>query len=228
LAGVFASLTGVLLTETTAAAALDTATSLAADTIRGSTGAGLTLLDPAGRRITSAATDPLVERLDDLQYRLDEGPCLTAWRESTVVRSESGSDEQRWPSWTRAARTLGMRSFASAALSAGGQTFGAIKVYSTTLDTYTEQDVDLLRRFAAQAAIFVSNIATVRASRQMSDLLEQTLRGRDVVAMARGIIMARHAIGPDDAFRRLIVESHGSRRVLIDVAERIVASAAET
>ncbi|WP_163720672.1 GAF and ANTAR domain-containing protein [Mycolicibacterium psychrotolerans] len=227
LAGIFAGLSGVLLTEDTVAEALGTVTSLAADTIGDSTGAGVSLLDPAGTRISSGATDPLVKRLDDLQYRYDEGPCLTAWQESTVVRSDPEEDERRWPSWTRAAQALGLRSFLSAALITGERTLGAIKVYSTATDAYSDRDADLLRRFAIQAAIFVSNVQTMQAAGQMSDTLKETLRRRDVLAMARGIVMARNHIGPEEAFRRLVVESHTSRRVLTDVADRIVASATE-
>jgi len=40
-------------------------------------------------------------------------------------------------------------------------------------------------------------------------------------------MMARNQIGPDEAFRQLVLESHGSRRILIQVAERVVASATE-
>lgn len=228
LAGIFASLSGVLLTETTVAAALDTVTSLATDTIGGSTGAGLSLLDSAGTRVSSAATDTLVERLDDLQYQLDEGPCLTAWRESTIVVSDPDEDEHRWPSWVPAARALGVRSFLSAALLAGDRPLGAIKVYSTTADAFSDRDTDVLRRFAVQAAIFVSNVQTVQSAGRMSDTLKQTLHNRDVLAMARGIVMARQGVGPDEAFRRLVVESHGSRQILAEVAARIVASATET
>ena len=84
LAGVFAHLSGILLTEATVASALETLTSLAADTIDNSIGAGISLLDTDGKRITSAATDSLVEHLDDLQYELAHGPCLSSWRELVV------------------------------------------------------------------------------------------------------------------------------------------------
>lgn len=62
LAGIFAGLSGVLLTEDTVVAALSTVTSLAADTIGDSVGAGVSLLDAAGTRISSGATDTLVKR----------------------------------------------------------------------------------------------------------------------------------------------------------------------
>jgi transcriptional regulator with GAF, ATPase, and Fis domain len=225
---VFARMAGILLTEETVASALSTVTSLAADTITGSAGAGVSLLDSTGRRITSAATDPLVEQLDDLQYQLDEGPCLSAWRDLKVLRSHGRDDEQRWPAWIRRAHQLGMRSFVSAPLINRHSAIGAIKVYSTAVEAFDEHDEDILRRFAMQAAIFVGNVQTVRAAEHLSDQLKESLRSRDLIAMARGIVMARRGVGPDEAFRELTAESRRSRLLVRDVAAHIVASAADT
>ena len=227
LAGVFAHLSGILLTESTVASALQTLTSLAADTIATSIGAGISLLSVDGKRTTSAATDPLVEVLDNLQYELDQGPCLSSWRELAVFRSDGRDDEGRWPTWVPRARERGMRSFLSAPLVHGGQALGAMKVYSTEVDAFDERDEDLLRRFGEQAAIFVANVQTVEAAARLSDDLKQTLRTRDVVAMARGMVMARRRVGPEEAFRHLMTESHRARRSLRDVAESIVGSSTD-
>jgi GAF domain-containing protein len=224
LAGVFAHLSGILLTEATVSSALDTLTSLAADTIGNSLGAGVSLLTADGKRTTSAATDPLVERLDNLQYELDQGPCLSSWRELSVFRSDGRDDEGRWPAWVPRAHELGMRSFVSAPLLHRDQAYGAIKVYSTEVDAFDERDEDVLRRFGEQAAIFVANVRTVEAATRLSDNLKETLRTRDLVAMARGMIMARRRVGPEEAFRQLMAESHRARRLLRDVAETIVGS----
>jgi GAF domain-containing protein len=228
LAGVFARMSGLLLDESTVNSALDTVTALAVDTIAGSTGSGITLLDAAGRRITSAATDDLVRRLDGLQYDLDEGPCLSAWRERQVLRSGTESVRGRWPEWTRRAEGLGMASYVSAPLISRDDAIGAIKVYSTTDDAYDARDADLLRRFASQAAIFVANAVTVRAAEQLSERLKQTLRTRDVVAIARGIVMVRDGVDSEGAFRRLAEESQRSRRPLRDVAAQVVSSPTAT
>jgi GAF domain-containing protein len=226
LAGVFAHLSGILLTESTVATALQTVTSLAADTITGSIGAGISLLDTDGKRMTSAATDPLVERLDDLQYELDQGPCLSSWREITVFRSDGRDDEQRWPTWVPRARDLGMRSFLSAPL-VHGRVLGAMKVYSTEVDAFDERDEDLLRRFGEQAAIFVANARTAEAATNLSENLKKTLNARDLVAMATGMVMARRRVGPEEALRNLMAESHSARRPLRDVAETIIGSSTD-
>jgi hypothetical protein len=78
LATVFARMAGLLLTRETVETVLGLITALALETVAGADGAGVTLLDERGRRTTSAATDPLVERADLLQYEYDQGPCLAA------------------------------------------------------------------------------------------------------------------------------------------------------
>ena len=224
LAGAIARMSGVLLTDQTVSTALDTITSLAIDTIAGSTGSGVSLLSAAGRRTTSAATDQLVEQLDDLQYGLDEGPCLTAWRERSVIRSGALDVEQRWPTWSRRAADLGIRSVLSAPMVIGDRVMGAMKVYSTTHDAYAERDEDVLRRFGIQAAIFVGNVQTAEVAERLSEQLKDTLRTRDVIAMARGIAMAHRGIGAEEAAKQLMDESHRLGQPLRSVAERMIAS----
>jgi GAF domain-containing protein len=57
-----------------------------------------------------------------------------------------------------------MRSVLSTPLTPADRAVGAIKVYSRVADAYGEEDEDLLRRFADQAAIFVSNLQTTQAA----------------------------------------------------------------
>jgi GAF domain-containing protein len=228
LAGIFARLSGLLRTEQTVDTALNTITSLAVDTIAGTAGAGVSLIDAQGGRTTSAATDPIVQQLDSLQYQLDEGPCLTAWRDLTVVCSATLDAEQRWPSWTSRADALGMHSVLSAPLINGERALGAIKVYSTFPDAYGDEEAAILRRFAFQAAIFVSNVQAVQAAKHVSDSLKETLRTRDVIATARGIVMVRRGIGVEDANRHLMAESLRTRTPLRVIAEQIVGSSQET
>jgi hypothetical protein len=59
---------------------------------------------------TMAATDPIVEQADQLQYQFGEGPCLDALsgQRSAVVRDMR--TEQRWPSFAPRAVKLGVLS----------------------------------------------------------------------------------------------------------------------
>jgi AmiR/NasT family two-component response regulator len=99
---------------------------------------------------------------------------------------------------------------------------GAIKVYSDTVDTYDEASEDLLHRFASQAAIFVSNLQTVQAAKNLSGELRETLRGRDAIAIARGVVMARKALDADSGYRHLMDLSRRVRIPVRELAERII------
>jgi GAF domain-containing protein len=161
LAAVSARMSGLLLSRETVHSALSLVTSLAGEALPGTAGAGVTLLDEHGRRMTAAATDPVVAHLDGLQYELGEGPCLSAWEHRRVIRVDDIATEERWQRWTSAARRSAMRAALSAPLVAGGDALGAIKVYGRDRCSFGDRDEYLLTMFAAQAAILVADRKSV-------------------------------------------------------------------
>ena len=54
-----------------------------------------------GRPVTVACSDPVAAKVDEVQYELDNGPCLHAMRDGHVVRIEDTADKARWPSAPR-------------------------------------------------------------------------------------------------------------------------------
>ncbi len=122
LAVVYARMSGLLLSEHTVATVLELITSLAKDTLPGSAGAGgVTLFSSDATATTSAATDPIVEHLDALQYELGQGPCLSAAQEQVVVRVDDLTTERRWSQWSARAAAEGMRLTVSAPLNSAGR-----------------------------------------------------------------------------------------------------------
>jgi len=79
LATLAARMSPLLLSLDSVTAAVEVLVGLAKVTITTATGAGISLMDDQGHRTSKAATSDLVLEADDLQYRLDEGPCLTSW-----------------------------------------------------------------------------------------------------------------------------------------------------
>ncbi|HYO38957.1 MAG TPA: GAF and ANTAR domain-containing protein [Nocardioidaceae bacterium] len=223
LAAVYARMSGVLLSQETVTTALQLVTALALETVPGSVGAGVTLIE-GGRRTSAAATDALVEQADALQYELDEGPCLSAWAERAVVRVEDTAVEARWSRWCGAVQPLGLRSALSAAMVAGDTALGAIKVYAREPGAYGDRSEHLLTLFAAQAAILLSNMQTHERAQQLSDGLRDALASRDVIGQAKGILMAQDGIDGDAAFAMLAAASQRENRKLRDVAQDMVES----
>jgi GAF domain-containing protein len=224
LAVVYARMSGFLLSRETVDTAVDLVASLAAQVVAGSAGAGVSLVDEAGRR-TKAASDPLVEQADQLQYDLDEGPCLQAAADRAVYRIGDMTTETRWRRWCERAAGLGMRSSLSVPLLAGGRCLGAIKVYAVEPGAFGDREEHLVSLFAEQAAVLLANVKSYDDVRRFSDRLTSALRDRDAVATAKGVLMERERLDPDTAFARLVSLSERDGRPLRDVAWTLLGSA---
>jgi GAF domain-containing protein len=223
LAGVLAEMGAVLLSGETVDSAVQLVTGLAVEAIPGSVGAGVTLVDPRGKRST-AASDALVERADALQYELDAGPCLTAWRDRVVVRIDDVPADPRWRQWADAVAPLGVSSVLSVPLLSGADCLGAMKVYALRPHAFDDQAERLLHLFAEQAAILLANTQTVSQARRLTSQLTVALETRDVIGQAKGILMARGAGSSAAAFSMLVESSQRSNTKLHEVARRLVAS----
>jgi GAF domain-containing protein len=224
LAAVFARMSGLLLSSEKVDTALKLITALAVEMVPGTTGAGISLLDRHGDRVTAAATDEVVERADALQYELGHGPCLTAWADRVIVRVDDLAQDERWPSWSRPAAELGLRSALSAPMVAGPEPLGALKVYAVLPHAYGEREEHLLTMFASQAAMLVANMRTAHDAERVSAQVAEALRGREVVKLAKGIIMARDHVDERAALLTLAQLAERERTTLRHVAERLTQS----
>ena len=224
LAGVFARMSGLLLSEDTVATSLDLLGALARETVAGSCGAGVSLIE-GGRRTSAGSTDERVRQADALQYELDEGPCLAATAARELVVIEDLEQDPRWPRWSTAVTPLGLRSALSTPLVAGNTTLGAIKVYADHPRAFDARSRQLLVLFSAQAALLVANVQTAERARHLSEGMRQAVRQRDLVAMARGVLMNQHRIDEDTSLRMLMGRSQQKGVTLAEAARSVVESA---
>ena len=172
-------------------------------------------------RANSNSTD---EQVDALQYELDEGPCLTAWRTQQLVRIDDTTTDARWPRWNEAASALGVRSVLSAPLLADGGSIGAMKVYSERPTNYGPHDEHVMRLLAAQAAILLANSQSLAEARRLSRQLADALARRDDIAQATGVLLGRGAVNRQDAFAALAATARRSDRPVQDVASALLAA----
>jgi GAF domain-containing protein len=218
---VFRGLSGVLLSDETLQSALRLVTGLATETVPGSSGAGVTLID-GGRPVTTAASDAVVERADALQYDLDEGPCLDATRQLRVVRVDDLARETRWPAWTPDARALGIASLLSVPLHVRGDLSGALKVYASQPARFGEREERLLGMFAEQAVVLLANVRSREELERANLRLRETVRSRDLVSMAKGVLMAGRDLGERAAFAALVEASQQNDVPVREIAQRIL------
>ena len=225
LSSALSQMAGLVLSRETVDTALELVTSLAATTTAGTLGAAVTVVDEHGKR-SKAASNAVAEQADALQYEFDEGPCLTAWRTQEIVRIDDTATDTRWPRWNDAAGLLGVRSVLSAPLLMGQESTGAMKVYCERPHNYGPHDEHVMRLLAAQAAILLANSQSLREARRLSRRLADALAGRDAVAQATGVLLARGAASTQDAFASLAAASRRTDRPVHDVARALVATVA--
>jgi len=225
LSDTIARIRGLLLTEEKASHAVALMARAIKETLPGNPEAGVSILDAGGNRVSSAATHPLVEQLDAVQYELDEGPCLTAWSAEKVVIVEDVHTDPRWPNWRAAVQDTAVRSVASAPLMAGAQALGALNIYSALPGQYDGSTGRILPLFAGTAATLLAHVQGADAPLRMAGDLKHTLATRDTINRACGMLMERHGTGYDAALGRLIATARTSGATLAEVSARQAAGA---
>jgi GAF domain-containing protein len=199
---------------------LDAIVEAARNTVPGFDHVGVSVTHSNGKIETMAGTDQLVWELDDLQYRLGQGPCVAAIRSDRVTLVEHAQHEQRWPKYIPQAVKMGLRAQLGLRLYTEEGTLGGLNLYSTENDTVDPNAVEIAELFAAHAAIALGR------SRYEHDL-NQALLARKTIGQATGILMERYGIDDDRAFHFLIRASSSSNVKLREVAKEVVATTNE-
>lgn len=189
--------------------------------VYGSDGAGVTWV-VARRPTTVTAAGDFVRRIDEIQYSLDEGPCLYAFETQQPVLVEDLEQEQRWPRFTPAALGHGLRSVVAAPLTVAGNRLGALNIYALQSGVFDEAAEKTAILFAEQAAVVLANAEAFTRAQNAAINLGEALTSRAVIDMAKGIVMAREHCNPDEAFDLLRAASQTKHRKLRDIAQDLV------
>lgn len=222
LSRVFAHLSGMILNEQDATSAASKLAWAAHQTVPSATGAGFSILDDQGKRLSSASTDPTVEAVDTLQYDLGQGPCLSAWATGDPQLVDDTAVETRWPDWIEAAISMGIGSVLSSPMIYRGRHVGALKVYAAEPHAFSQTEVHLLGLLADAAATLLGTTQSIESPVRLSKALTDALTTRDTIGMAAGLLMAQEHLSRDMARTRLLELARNSNRRVIDVASEIL------
>ena len=117
------------------------------------------ILQPHDRPLIVASSDVTAAQVDEVQYRLDQGPCLHSIRAGEHVRIDDLVFDQRW--WEYAVRAVarGVRSSLSIPVSAQGDPIGSINLYSDRPRFFDNAQTQRAEQFAAEATDAVGHAA---------------------------------------------------------------------
>jgi GAF domain-containing protein len=197
----------------------------AVQAIPGADGAGLTLIE-SDRADTIVKSDAFVKEIDDIQYGLGEGPCISAAATGRIVRSGSLGGDPRWPRFGPRIGRLGVHSVLSLPLQTPDGVLGAMNVYAHPKNAFDDRSEQIGRLFAVPAAIAVQNAQILAQAQRLTAHLQAGLTNRGVIDPAIGIIISRTGATADGAFARLRTLSQTEHVKLSVVASRIVQEAA--
>lgn len=197
---------------------LELITRSAAGTVPGVCAAGISITTRDGRIETVAPTDPLVGRADDLQFELQQGPCLDVLTDEPVVVVGALAEDPRWPDFGPKAAALGFGCHVAFQFRAESHLRGAVNLYGAEPHAIDDESVRLGSMFAGQVAVAMG------WARHDTNLNE-ALATRNTIGQAVGVVMERYHLDSDRAFAFLVRLSQTSNVKLREVAAAIVAEA---
>jgi GAF domain-containing protein/ANTAR domain-containing protein len=187
-------------------------------------GVGISVMTDDGTRGVCAASDPLSERVEELQFIMGEGPCIDAFttRRPVLVADLQGSAANRWPGYAPAALQDGVRAVFAFPLQVGGARLGILDVLRHRAGPLTETELPLALTFAdatMEALLDRQRDAEVGGG----DHLSADVGRQAELFQAQGMVMVQSGVSIGEAMSRMRAYAYAENRRLDDVARDIVA-----
>lgn len=164
---------------------------------------------------TIAATDPLIEKLDQIQMEIGQGPDIEALTNRLSVIVSDTTAESRWPQWAEMVASAGIRSLLNVRLHTSDETLGTLNLYSRKPDKFDTDD-------QASAHIIARHAAVAIAAARKEENLWRAVDARNLIGQAQGILMERFKLDADKAFQVLVRYSQHNNVKLHEVARNVV------
>lgn len=153
------------------------------------------------RTVASSAAAAMA--LDERQYALGDGPCLTALRQQRKVHIQDLGTAQGWEAYAREIDSSGVRSILAVPVEAGSGTQAALNCYVRDPAAMDEAFVAAVEAFAESISRILRLALRFHLPALAGADLDVELRGRALVDAAVAVVMARDKCGRSEAFSRL-------------------------
>jgi GAF domain-containing protein len=200
-------------------ATLRAITRAAVTSVPGAADCGITYVRSRRAVEPRAWTSELTRELDELQFQLQQGPCLDAVWEQRIVRVPDLAVDTRWPEFAAEASRRGIGSMLTFQLFVGADSLGALNLYAPTAGAFGGESENVGLAFAGHAAVAL-------AGAQQEEQLRAAIGSRDLIGQAKGILMERHRLTAAQAFTVLIETSSRTNRKIVDIAEELTSTGA--
>jgi len=201
--------------EPTPTELLNRAAHLAQASLREAHAVGIAYQRPGHRLEIMAVTGPLARLADEIQYRLNEGPCVDAARMKQAVVTDDVTVDRRWPRLAAMITETGVRSILACHLTTPQGRVGALNIYSTKTHAF-----DSGAQIVAEALSVHAGLAL--GATEQETTLRQAMGTREMIGQAVGILVERYKVTPTQAFSLLVRTSQHRNTKLRDVAAELI------
>ena len=191
-------------------------------------GVGLSLMtkDQPDGRVLLGASDARGARIEDWQFGLGEGPCVSAFvtgQPVLVPDLQAHEARVRWPMFTREAADTGVGSVFAFPLQIGVIGIGVMDCYRLRTGPLAEIAEALAVTDAVTVALLNVEIASGDDGVNEVALFDLSWRTHAVVHQATGALAAEFAISVGEALARLRAHAFANTRPLEEVAVDVLA-----
>jgi GAF domain-containing protein len=185
-------------------------------------GAAVSLtVTPGQRSAAAASTREPAPFLEEAQYRSGSGPGLDCALGGEVVEITDTRAERRWPDFVPALLSHGVRSLLAVPVPATPFP-AALNVYAPQAGAFTQEHRRAAAEFAPWAAVVVTSLHARQDALDQAENLQLAMQARATIEQAKGMLIERHKVTPEQAFRTLTELSMRTNRKLRDLAEQLV------
>jgi GAF domain-containing protein len=213
-------LTEVLQTQQTLGGVLAGLAEAAVVSVPGCSAASIAL-SIEGRPATAAVTARVALELDMVQYDLDDGPCLTSFRNVETIRLDVVDPGDEFPHFALAASQQGIRGVLSVPCTWGSELVATMNLYSRT-GPFDESATSIATVLAAQVGIAVSRSPEFAAARAIVESAQRDADDRSDVGVATGLLMGIQGCTAEQAEGLLRQAAIDEERTILQIARRII------
>ncbi|MBX9981454.1 MAG: GAF and ANTAR domain-containing protein [Mycobacterium gordonae] len=173
------------------------------------------------RYVTVGASSRLAHRVDDLERRSGDGPCIDAIEEETPQVEPDLTKPNQWPHFAaRLVEETPVRGAMGFRLLIDKRKAAALNLFSETPNKF---DTEAAGRAAVLASFASVAINAIAHGEDATSLRRGLLSNREI-GKAVGMLMMLHDMNEDDAFDLLRRHSQSLNIKLADVARRVIES----
>ena len=183
--------------------------------------AGVMLADEGGVLRLLASSDERMRRLELFELQNEQGPCPDAFRTGSTVTASALQGRQRWPEFAQVAAEQDMQWTCAVPLRLRGTILGALNLFRTTDEPFTDVELRIAQAMAQAAATGLLQQRSISERQLLADQLQTALHSRVVIEQAKGVLAEYLNITVDEAFQQLRARARNANRKLTELARDV-------